>query len=130
MIRRRGWFVVALVMLAVVGCQAAGPTPSPPTLVAIPTAEPLRPGDGCMDALMSGVLAADPQMGLAVQAPDGAAIVVVWPHGWAAVDQDGMRILVNDRGAPVARVGDHVEIGGGQGPDGRWYTCGEVTRVP
>jgi hypothetical protein len=126
----RHLFALAAIALTMAGCQAIVPTPSAPALVALPTSEPLGAGGACMDALLTGVLAADPQAGIVVDAPDGTSIVVVWPHGWAAMDQDGMRILLNDRGDPVARVGDRVEIGGGQGGDGRWYTCGEVTRSP
>ncbi len=123
--------VLALaVLLVAAACQAPAPTPGGPSLVAVPTAEPAGPNAGCMDALLTGVLAADDEAGVVVEATDGTTILVVWPHGWAAVDQDGMRILLNDRGDPVAQVGDHVEIGGGQGGDGRYYTCGEVTRVP
>ena len=83
-----------------------------------------------MDALLSGLLAADEAAGLVVQAADGSRTVVVWPHGWVAVDEGGERTLLDHRGQPIARVGDHVEIGGGQGGEGRWYTCGEVSRVP
>jgi hypothetical protein len=119
---------IALVALMAAGCQSGAGMPSVPALVAIPTAEPGQLA--CMDALMTGVLAADAEAGLVVEAPDGTSVVVVWPNGWAAVDQDGMRVLLNDRGDPIARVGDHVGIGGGQGNDGRWYTCGEVTRAP
>ena len=65
---------------------------------------------------------------MAIQAADGTTIVVVWPNGWVAVDQDDQRVVVNDRGDPVAQVGDQVAIGGGLGAGDRWYTCGEVTR--
>lgn len=123
---------LALLGLLAAGCRGGAGMPSAsaqqPALVAIPTAEPGQLA--CMDALMTGVLAADAEAGLVVHAPDGTSVVVVWPNGWAAVDQDGMRVLLNDRGDPIARVGDHVQIGGGQGNDGRWYTCGEVTRAP
>jgi hypothetical protein len=120
----------AIAVLILSACQTVAPTPPARSLVAIPTAEPPTGQMACMDALMTGVLAADLEAGIVVEAPDGTSIVVVWPHGWAAVDQDGVRILLNDRGDPIARVGDHVEVGGGQGPDGRWYTCGEVRRAP
>jgi hypothetical protein len=79
-----------------------------------------------MDALLTGRLVADDDVGILVAAADGTRIVVVWPHGWVAVDADGLRTLLNDRGEPVARVGDEVGIGGGNGQDGRFYTCGEV----
>jgi hypothetical protein len=121
---------VLVILAGTTACQAALPTPAEPSLVAIPTADPPVGQVACMDALLAGQLAADPDAGVVVQAADGSTILVVWPHGWAAVDQDGMRILLNDHGDPIARVGDRVEIGGGQGPDGRWHTCGEVTRLP
>jgi hypothetical protein len=126
----RRWLSLAFVALVAAGCQAAAPSPSDeqPVVVAIPTAEPAAGQLACMDALYSGVLVADEDMGVAVEAADGTTIVVVWPHGWAAVDEDGARVVVNERGDPVAQVGDEVAIGGGQGPDGRWHTCGEVTR--
>jgi hypothetical protein len=121
--------LIAVLALAC-ACQTAVPTLVPPTLVPIPTAEPPGPNAGCMDALLTGQIVVNEDAGIAVQAADGSSIVVVWPHGWAAVDQDGMRILLNDRGDPIARVGDHISVGGGQGADGRWHTCGEVTRLP
>ena len=118
--------LLAIFVLAT-ACQAAQATPAGPSLVAIPTAEPPGPNAGCMDALLTGRLVADDDVGIVVEAADGTRIVVVWPHGWAAVDADGFRTLLNDRGEPVARVGDQVAIGGGNGQDGRFYTCGEVT---
>jgi hypothetical protein len=120
--------VLAVLFLAT-ACQAApaAPTAAGPSLVAVPTAEPPGPNAGCMDALLTGVLVADEDVGVAVEAADGTRIVVVWPHGWAAVDADGSRTILNDRAEPIARVGDEVGIGGGHGQDGRFYTCGEVT---
>ena len=126
----RSFAVMVLLAVVATGCQATAPSPSDeqPVLVAIPTAEPAAGQLACMDALMTGVLVADEEVGVAVEAADGSTMIVVWPHGWAAVDDDGARVVLNDRGDPVAQVGDEVAIGGGQGPDGRWHTCGEVTR--
>jgi hypothetical protein len=97
-------------------------------LVAIPTAEPASGQLACMDALLTGRLVADEDAGVVIQAPDGTTTVVVWPHGWVAVDEDSRRVVLNDRGDPVAQVGDQVAIGGGLGAGDRWFTCGEVTR--
>ncbi len=121
--------LLAVVLLAT-SCQAASSTPAGPSLVAIPTAEPPGPNAGCMDALLTGQLVADDDVGIVVEADDGTRIVVVWPNGWAAVDADGSRTLLNDRGEPIARVGEQVGIGGGHGQDGRFYTCGEVSPAP
>ena len=126
---RHRWIPIVAIALIVASCQAAGP--DSPTLVPIPTDEPVGEGFACMEALLTGQLIADDEAGLAMRAPGGGErTVVVWPNGWVAVDEDGMRILLNDRGDPVARAGDQIAIGGGQGGDGRWHTCGEVTRLP
>jgi hypothetical protein len=113
--------------LTLTACAAAAPSNDEPVLVVIPTAEPPTGQVACMDALLTGQLVANDDAGVAIRAADGTTIVVVWPHGWAAVDQDNTRVVVNDRGDPVAQVGDHVAIGGGLGAGDRWYTCGEVT---
>ena len=123
----RHLLTVAILCVAVTACAAAAPSLEP-RIVAIPTAEPPAGQVACMDALLTGRLVADADAGVVVQAADGATIVVVWPHGWVAVDQDDQRVVVNDRGDPVAQVGDQVAIGGGLGAGDRWYTCGEVTR--
>jgi hypothetical protein len=124
----RQLLTAAILGLTLTACAAAAPSNGEPVLVAIPTAEPPTGPVACMDALLTGQLVADEDAGVAIQAADGARIVVVWPHGWAAVDQDNTRIVVNDGGDPVAQVGDQVAIGGGLGAGDRWYTCGEVTR--
>ena len=124
----RHLLTVAILGVAVTACAAAAPSDGEPVLVAIPTAEPPAGEVACMDALLTGHLVADEDAGVAIQAADGTTIVVVWPNGWVAVDQDDRRVVVNDRGDPVAQVGDQVAIGGGLGAGDRWYTCGEVTR--
>jgi len=123
----RQLLTAAILGLTVTACAPA-PSDGNPVLVAIPTAEPPAGQMACMDALLTGRLVADEDTGVAIQAADGTTIVVVWPHGWAAVDQDNARVVVNDQGDPVAQVGEQVAIGGGLGAGDRWYTCGEVTR--
>ena len=125
----RHLLTVAILGFAATACVAAAPSNGDPVLVAIPTAEPPTGQVACMDALLTGQLVADEDAGVAIQAADGTTIVVVWPHGWAAVDQDDKRVVMNHRGEPVAQVGDQVAIGGGLGAGDRWYTCGEVTRA-
>ena len=123
----RHLLTVAILGVAVTACAAAAPSIEP-SVVAIPTAEPPAGEVACMDALLTGILVADEDAGVVVQAADGATIIVVWPNGWVAVDRDDQRVVLNDRGDPVAQVGDQVAIGGGLGAGDRWYTCGEVTR--
>jgi hypothetical protein len=123
----RQLLTIAILGLVATACVAAEPSNGEPMLVAIPTAEPPTGQLACMDALLTGRLVADEEAGVAIQAADGTTIVVVWPHGWVAVDQDNTRAVANDQGDVVARVGDQVAIGGGLGAGDRWYTCGEVT---
>jgi hypothetical protein len=125
----RQLLTAAIFGLTAAACSAAAPSDGDPVLVAIPTAEPPTGQLACMDALLTGQLVVDEEAGVAILAADGTTIVVVWPHGWAAVDHDNARVVVNDQGDPVAQVGDQVAIGGGLGAGDRWYTCGEVTRA-
>jgi hypothetical protein len=115
------------VLVLVTACQAPAPTPEPPLHVASPTAA--QGEQGCRLRLNSGMLVADQDVGLAVQM-DRRITVVVWPHGWAAVEQDGIRILLNERGDPIARVGDQIAFGGAEGTAGRIRACGEIRRIP
>lgn len=124
----RQLLTAAILGLTVTACAASVPSDGDPVLVAIPTAEPPSGQVACMDALLTGLLVADEEAGVAIQAADGTTMVVVWPHGWAAVDQDNARVVVNDQGDRIAQVGEQVAIGGGLGAGDRWYTCGEVTR--
>jgi len=120
---------LAIVAVLVIGCQDPVPTPSALSLVAIQTAEPPTGEAGCRLRLNSGRLVVDQEVGLAAQWA-GQTTVVVWPHGWVAVDQDGVRILLNDQGDPIARAGENIAFGGAEGPDGRIRACGEIRRIP
>jgi hypothetical protein len=122
----RQLLMVAILGIAITACTTAAPSPEA-RIVSIPTA-PMEE-TGCRLRLNSGTLAVDEEFGLAVRSGEDRT-VVVWPHGWAAVDQDGTRILLNDRGDPVARVGDTIAFGGAEGPGGRIRACGEIERVP
>ena len=130
----RALLVLSIAAALASGCRIgpgnAAATPEAPSLVAIPTAEPPGIQAGCMDALMTGQLVADEEAGLVVVAAGGPPVVVIWPHGWVAVDQDGMRILLNERGDPIARVGDHLQLAGGMVENDRWLACGEITPLP
>ena len=88
-----------------------------------------------MDALLTGVLAADQRWGIVVAQPGGgAATKVIWPFGYAGM-QDATGITLVDlaaNGAAVARVGDRVEVTGGflSGVDNAWFACDGVKVVP
>jgi hypothetical protein len=76
-----------------------------------------------MSALLEGRLVADSHAGLALSQADGVVRAVIWPAGYSVV-RNGSLALINDRGETVARVGDAVELAGGErGPTGAWQVC-------
>ncbi len=104
------------------------------SVVPVPTQEP-RFGIGeqaCPGALLEGTLVEHPVAGLAVQGdPLFEPSVVVWPHGWVAADVDGTRVLLDDEGRAVARLGDTVSAGGGfDSPNDWFHPCGEIRFIP
>ena len=46
----------------------------------------------------------------------GSSVVPVWPPGFAADASEGKVRILNAKGRVVARVGDEVELGGGEAP--------------
>ena len=122
------------VALAAAGC-AVDPLPSGQP-VAVPTQTPAPPLDlgpqACPAALLEGMLVRHDEAGLAVQGdPNFPATVVVWPHGWAARDVDGVRELLDADGRVVAREGDFVSAGGGSLPPRDWFhPCGPPDFAP
>jgi hypothetical protein len=122
----RQLLTIAVLGIAITACTSAAPS-AEARIVSIPTAPMVE--SACRLRLNSGTLVVDEEFGLAVLSGEDRT-VVVWPHGWAAMDQDGTRILLNDHGDPVARVGDTIAFGGAEGPGGRIHACGEIERVP
>jgi len=43
---------------------------------------------------------------------------IVWPYGYVATEVDGVVTVFDGNGEPVARVGDELELGGGEVPVG------------
>ena len=125
------YLALALVLAA---CSAE---PSPPAdLVPVPTQTPPPPFDlepqACPAALLEGMLVRHDEAGLAVQGdPNFPATPVVWPHGWAARDVDGVRKLLDADGRVVGREGDFVSAGGGMNaPDTAFVPCGSLEITP
>jgi hypothetical protein len=124
---RRLLSIVLVAGLAGSLAVACGDTSQEPTgtLIRVPTQPPPPPGEtACMAALLEGRLVADARWGIAVQAPDGQVVKVMWPNGYVGRQTGGLIELLDGRGAVYARVGDQVSMGGGLGPADWWYACG------
>lgn len=99
-----------------------GSTPS--DAVPAPTAAYPSPGAACAQGLLPGVrLDGDPNGSPAVwvTSPDGDRHTVLWPFGFYATFDPGLELFAGD-GTLVARGGDVLDLGGGDGANG-FYAC-------
>jgi hypothetical protein len=119
---------LVLVALAAAGCT----TPAPADLIPVPTSAPLSLVGpiACPAGLLEGELVADDEFGFVVAHADGFTSAVTWPHGYVARDAP-RRELLDDTGDVVARDGDHVALGGGEGSAGPGFVvCGQLDITP
>jgi hypothetical protein len=82
---------------------------------------------GCATALLEGILVADGQGGLAVQADGGNIIPVQWPDG-VGIGHDGDKLtLTNPLGLATAHEGEFVSMAGGvPGDSPEFAACGPI----
>ena len=105
----------------------AEPATTPMTITILTESQPAQ---ACMDALLTGRLVPHTQTGLAVQARNGEIVRVMWPFGYSARFVDDQLRLLDASGSLVASVGETVEMGGGTGDAGLFYSCaGSVRRA-
>jgi hypothetical protein len=123
--------VVAVVTAGLLASCAEAPPPA--DLIAVPTSPPtgLQVGtQACPAALLEGELVADEEFGFAVTHADGFTTAVTWPHGYVARVAE-RRELLDGSGRVIAREGDHVALGGGEGAVGPGFVvCGEFEVTP
>jgi hypothetical protein len=123
---RRSILAVGLILSAGLAACADAAEPQP-ILIEVPTQLPGPPGPtACMTALLSGSLVADARLGIAIAGSDGTLVKVRWPSGYVGRQTGSVVELLDGEGRVVARVGDHVETGGGLGVGDWWYACGQV----
>ena len=123
------------IFAACAGAAAPSPTPLPSPSPALGEPFAIRtaaaPPQACMDALISGKLVQHPASGLGVGIVGSPALPVEWPFRWTARMEAGRVVLVDDTGEVVAREGDDIQMGGGQGAlpglNAIWFTCGGLT---
>lgn len=79
---------------------------------------------GCPAALLEGDLVEDGGT-LAVRSSGGALVGVDWPLGYGVGTEDG-RLVLTRLFVVVARPGDRVSMGGGEGGEHRFRACGPI----
>ena len=118
---------IALILGTAVAFAAC--TGGPPNTIPLHTAA--GPVAICDDALASGVLRNNRPNGLALEASNGDAIVVLWPFGYRSRGLVGNMELVDPSGATVAREGEFVQMAGGTNADGVFVACaGTIKAAP
>lgn len=114
------------------GCQAGVTELMTQVLIAVAEDEndvPIRTvhhqGGACALRNNSGSIVAHAETGLGVRYADGQVRGAVWPFGYSARrDSDGVPVLIDAGGQPVARESDPISFGGGViGGDGPIYPC-------
>jgi hypothetical protein len=114
--------VAALLVAGVVPPRTTGPvSPADSAPLPIPTT-PWKDGDAGMTALAEGVLMLRPDRCL-VLVSEGADYVIAWPAGFTAVQVVGGVDVFGADGALVAREGERVALGGGEGRVGVTGPC-------
>ena len=121
--------LLAVLAASLLGCAAYLIDPVP--TIALRTSEPPPAGSppACMTALIEGVLVREEGSGIGIVASDGTRYQVVWPAGFVGVTGDPA-FVINDTGQRIAKVGDHVALGGGEIAPATWQTCGDLTILP
>lgn len=127
---------IALIVFAAAAMASCSPaptgTPSPsnPVATAFSIRTPAQEPQACMEALMQGRLVRQAQTGLGIGDQSGLVYPVEWPFRFTARLEGARVVLVDNRGAVVAREGDQISVGGGMGPgpgpNAVWFACGPV----
>lgn len=86
---------------------------------------------GCATALLEGTLEADPSTGrLVVRTDDGHAVSVTWPIGYGIAGGANGETVLTRLFIQVARPGDRVSMGGGEGGSADFAACGVIGVTP
>ena len=86
---------------------------------------------GCATALLEGTLEAEPSTGsLVVRTDDGHAVSVTWPIGYGIGGGANGETVLTRLFILVARPGDRVSMGGGEGRSAEFAACGVIRVTP
>jgi hypothetical protein len=86
---------------------------------------------GCATALLEGTLEEDSSTGsLVVRTDDGHAISVTWPIGYGVLGGANGETVLTRLFVQVARPGDRVSLGGGEGSSADFAACGVIRVTP
>ena len=97
--------------------------PGDGTPLPIPTSQ-WKDGDAGMAALLTGVLMLRADRCLVVVPPEAETeTVIAWPAGFTAVARDGGADVLGVDGSVVARTGEQIALGGGEGLVGVTGPC-------
>lgn len=113
------WF---LVLASATGCTV---TPVAPQVVISSASTPVQSATAgpCMSALIEGRLVPASGPGPDLREADGTVRDVIWPDGYTFSSGDKPAVM-NAQGETLARVGDSVELGGGEsGLRNAWKVC-------
>ena len=85
----------------------------------------------CATALLEGTLEEDPITGgLVVRTEDGRAVTVTWPIGYGIGGGENGQMVLTRLFIGVARPGDGVSMGGGEGQGADFAACGVIRVTP
>jgi hypothetical protein len=83
---------------------------------------------GCPDALLAGTLQANAAaVGLSVRQDNGEVVSVAWPIGYGVGSGQNGEPVLTRLFVEVAKPGDRVSMGGGQGSSTDFQACGVVS---
>lgn len=110
--------IVIIMLIVISGCVEEPQQDDKPVNISSPTPffpKQSDPNLDAMNALLVGELVlVDGCLRVDDNDPDIDNYLLVWPYGFSLSTEGDVIQVIDDKGQPVARVGDRVKIGGGE----------------